>query len=400
MVASLVGLPLEVDKINMKRWDFVRVKIGCRDMTRVPAMVEGLLDFHFYDFTFQREVPTEGVTNAAGNRWTRNSDRQEEDSPSPKKPKRGDTKRMDPSQVIPSGDSNKGKSSEVEVTEGGKEHQQMKQDPIGQKENSVQIQENFQPTEEVSEVQVSTENVKEKDGENENSDQGLSFDDIISPGGEHFTFGSFQNVEIKNLWKFDTGNNSSTVINEYGTNWVKSKPDPLVVVEAKQALLSGQHSPLEAVHEETHLVANTQEEQVGNSDEDSTGKVSIPSPYNSTQETADWSSQDFLSQELPDVGENLPPKLVQKQSERLRNQGNNNIKITEKAEVPLAKKNLEGNHLNFKISFVVLSNSDLMLRSSKMGVDTKDLPLEQFNIIKDLEQARMSLKNKSEKESD
>ena len=133
MVASLVGLPLEVDKINMKRWDFVRVKIGCRDMTRVPAMVEGLLDFHFYDFTFQREVPTEGVTNAAGNRWTRNSDRQEEDSPSPKKPKRGDTKRMDPSQVIPSGDSNKGKSSEVEVIEGGKEHQQMKQDPIGQK---------------------------------------------------------------------------------------------------------------------------------------------------------------------------------------------------------------------------------------------------------------------------
>ena len=53
--------------------------------------------------------------------------------PLQKKTKIGDTKRMDPSQVIPSGDSNKGKSSEVEVTEGGKEHQQMEQDPIGQK---------------------------------------------------------------------------------------------------------------------------------------------------------------------------------------------------------------------------------------------------------------------------
>ena len=38
MVASLVGLPLEVDKNNLKRWDFVRVKIGCRDVRKVPAL--------------------------------------------------------------------------------------------------------------------------------------------------------------------------------------------------------------------------------------------------------------------------------------------------------------------------------------------------------------------------
>ena len=95
MVASLVGLPLEVDKLNLRRWDFVRVKIGCRDVKKVPAMVEGLLDFHFYEFTFQREVPIEGVTNAAGTKWTRNSDRQEEDSPSPKKPKRGENQAQD-----------------------------------------------------------------------------------------------------------------------------------------------------------------------------------------------------------------------------------------------------------------------------------------------------------------
>ena len=50
----------------------------------MPALVEGLLDFHFYDFTFQREVPTEGITNAAGTKWTRNSERQEDDNPSPK----------------------------------------------------------------------------------------------------------------------------------------------------------------------------------------------------------------------------------------------------------------------------------------------------------------------------
>jgi hypothetical protein len=84
-VASCVGLPLEVDQNNLKRGDFVRVKIGCRDIRKVPAVVECLLDLHFYDFTFVREVPSDGSTNAAGTKWTRNTDRSEEDSPSPKK---------------------------------------------------------------------------------------------------------------------------------------------------------------------------------------------------------------------------------------------------------------------------------------------------------------------------
>ncbi|CAL4949938.1 unnamed protein product [Urochloa decumbens] len=84
-VASLVGIPLEVDKGNLKRWEYVRVRIGCKDITKVPATVEGLLDFHFYDFIFQREVVVEGATNASGNVWTRKGDNANEENPSPKK---------------------------------------------------------------------------------------------------------------------------------------------------------------------------------------------------------------------------------------------------------------------------------------------------------------------------
>ncbi|KAG2647237.1 hypothetical protein PVAP13_2KG582859, partial [Panicum virgatum] len=58
-VASCVGLPLEVVQVNLKRWEYVRVKIGCRDMRKVPTIVECLLDLYFYDFTFVREVPSE-----------------------------------------------------------------------------------------------------------------------------------------------------------------------------------------------------------------------------------------------------------------------------------------------------------------------------------------------------
>lgn len=44
-----MGLPLEVDKKNLNRYDYVRVNIGCRYVTLAPANVDGLLDFHFYD---------------------------------------------------------------------------------------------------------------------------------------------------------------------------------------------------------------------------------------------------------------------------------------------------------------------------------------------------------------
>jgi hypothetical protein len=89
-VGSLVGIRLEVDKGNLRRWDYVRVRIGCRDVKKLPASVEGLLDLHFYEFTFKREVPQAGVTNASGTTWTRIDDRSNEDNPSPKEPKRSD----------------------------------------------------------------------------------------------------------------------------------------------------------------------------------------------------------------------------------------------------------------------------------------------------------------------
>lgn len=52
MVASNVGLHLEVAMENLNKNDYVRVKIGCRDVTKVPSSVDGLLDFNFYDYFF------------------------------------------------------------------------------------------------------------------------------------------------------------------------------------------------------------------------------------------------------------------------------------------------------------------------------------------------------------
>jgi len=391
LVASLVGLPLEVDKSNLKRWDFVRVKIGCRDVRKVPAMVESLLDFHFYDFTFQREVPTEGITNAAGTRWTRNSERHEEDSPSPKKPKRVESQEENRNLKHSSGDTSKGKSNEGEAPKESLEHDQLKQDHTETNEKKVQQLSSLAPTELEADPQDNTETIQGEEGEIDNDEQGQCFDDFISPGGEHFTFGSFQNVEIRNLWKMDTGVQSTTVINEYGTNMFKSKSDPLIAVEAKQALLSGKHSPLKPLQEDEQTLDGTQEGQVPDADDESTGKVSIPSPYNSTQETVDWSSQELPSQDQSVTMENQPQTFGQRQSNRLREQGNDNRKIAEKAETHLTKKNLEGNSLSSKNSFAVLENSDIIIRAGKLGIDSTNLNYEKIDMLRELERARAGL---------
>jgi hypothetical protein len=37
-VGSLVWMPLEVDKNNLKRWEYVRVKIGCKDIAKCDTL--------------------------------------------------------------------------------------------------------------------------------------------------------------------------------------------------------------------------------------------------------------------------------------------------------------------------------------------------------------------------
>ena len=234
---------------------------------------------------------------------------------------------------------------------------------------------------------------KEVEDTIENSEHGDCFDDFISPGGEHFTFGSFQNVEIKNLWKVETRMNSLIVINKYGANMFKSKSDPIVAVEAKQDILSGQHSPIEPILENSQAQDCLQEDQLAEADDDSLGRVSIPNPYNSTQETVERPSQEPLSQESHTLGETVPS---QKQSDRLQQQGNFNKTIAEKAEAILAMKNLEGNSLSSKNSFAILENNDIIIKAGKLGIDSQNLTYEKIEILKDLERARAGLSTRTD----
>jgi hypothetical protein len=54
-VGSLVGATAEVDKSTLHRTNYVRVKIASRDISKVPAIVEGAILPYLYDFSYERE---------------------------------------------------------------------------------------------------------------------------------------------------------------------------------------------------------------------------------------------------------------------------------------------------------------------------------------------------------
>ncbi|CAN6288347.1 unnamed protein product [Urochloa humidicola] len=412
-VGSLVGIPLEVDTANIRRWDYVRVKIGCRDITKVPAVVEGLLDLHFYDFTFQREVPTEGVTNSAGNTWTRNADRSNEDFPSPKKAKWGGQKNAQQgsgynwqSGAGTSGDAQGRQQANHEVCLKNKEKEgvapqdrTLENNQKGNKEICLEGTNNLMHVRcEISpdKKKVGDQDKEEECSDEESEDQGLRLNDIVSPGGTRLSFGSFQQHEIRHLWKMKVSDSKTVAINEYGTNMMRLQYDPLAVIEAKLAMRQGKlvpdkEEPMTSKNLETattQLITQEQkEETLGFSPSPRIGTQGAPVVEVSSQEEStlqdsqvfgkggdinlspDWerlADEGATEEEAVGIENNssrlnlrsdkdmpnekeLKTQLMEvedqgqvRQSTRLQQQGLGGVKVSEKAELAARKKDLEG----------------------------------------------------------
>lgn len=75
------------------------------------------------------------------------------------------------------------------------------------------------------------------------------------------------------------------------------------------------------------------------------------------------------------------------------------MKIADKAAKAVMKKNLEGKSSESTNCFAILNNTELMVRSSNMGVDFNCIELDHFDILTDLELARMCLQDKNKVDS-
>lgn len=150
-------------------------------------------------------------------------------------------------------------------------------------------------------------NNNSQDKEEESEDEGQKFGDILSPGGQSFTFGSFEQSEIKKLWKVKISETKSTAINEYGSNFITSKFDSLAAIEAKTALLAQSKEGSQGTKCGPMVKENT---------ETITSKevLQSPSPPTGTQEGPEyeWSSQEMTTQNAPK--EYLKGALSQKEA--------------------------------------------------------------------------------------
>ncbi|XBI42122.1 hypothetical protein VPH35_126487 [Triticum aestivum] len=54
-VASLVGVPLEIDAATLHRPASARVRIGCRNVDKIPVVAEAILGDHFYNFYYEMD---------------------------------------------------------------------------------------------------------------------------------------------------------------------------------------------------------------------------------------------------------------------------------------------------------------------------------------------------------
>ncbi|TVU44513.1 hypothetical protein EJB05_03957, partial [Eragrostis curvula] len=70
-VGSLVGSVTDIDERSLHKLEYVRMKICCRDVTKVPATAEGAIIPFLYEFSYEREIfipsqpPVETVQIAA-----------------------------------------------------------------------------------------------------------------------------------------------------------------------------------------------------------------------------------------------------------------------------------------------------------------------------------------------
>jgi hypothetical protein len=83
-------------------------------------------------------------------------------------------------------------------------------------------------------------------------------------------------------------------------------------------------------------------------------------------------------------------------SERIMKQGLGGIKIADKAEIAIKKKNLEGNKINHKNSFAVLDSLVLSSKFSMMGGSTITSNLDNFDLLKELEIARHNMNERAQ----
>lgn len=369
-IGGLVGKTLEIDEKSRNRSDYVRVKIACRDVLRVPVSAESTLGMNIYDFFFEREIHDESQPEE------RKVGVQIEDPSEQPYHKKMRTEGAAP-------------PPSTSVKDGGRMYAEKGET---YKKHTVQY----------SSARAKIYGANLKDNKTSNTRGNMeekSYEE--SEESDNFSLG----INGSGYTELQEGESSKGNI-EIGLSQCSniSKATKMIINELR-------NSPFK----KDTLLADM--EKVGVKSKRWGLVIENEKDFNSLKEnfipaegTVKHMSQAFLEEivELPgsemnNKVEEQPPsnlescKVAPREDRRTSSRLNKDILLTteEKNMKMGRKRNLEGTNLNSENSFAVLSDNDIMHLSRDMGVILEDSNFTAIDLIKDLEIARHSLRDKT-----
>lgn len=124
--------------------------------------------------------------------------------------------------------------------------------------------------------------------------------DLVAPGTKQLRFGTSDVVELRKVSCISMSTNPHIVINEYVSNFMKYKQDPLVTVEAKNALHECNRDDIFHIEDSIgkYVATKSLPTIVEEKEKETVGRASSLSPVKGSQggPEAELSSQEGLQQ--------------------------------------------------------------------------------------------------------
>jgi hypothetical protein len=382
---------MEVDEETRYRYDYVRMRIACRDVSRVPKTAEGTLGLYVIDFGFEREVPAGG-----GERTLKSGIKVGEDAQSPPKRTKVDAA---PEGSGQGAKDNTGMFQGTQTQGSGKQVENYWSAPLKLDNRSLELPKfmgDAQKAYKRHKVDSDEEKVHIPDTLDSSDSGSDSFtvkvqkltglEDIQSKHTEegqsskHIWFVNDTILDMNPKDIMPTTASESKLPDKYVEHTHSDNTDDKIFTKKDGTSVEGDMSLSPKIFIPDDTIINTQE-SVGVEmaiDDSSLGFMKVTDSKEDTVTCHDLKSRAN--------GEEAPQQqLERRRSDRLKK--GTNLHTMEKVDKLAKKRNLEGN-LSNENSLSVLPIGEIVNISADMGISVKDDDFATFDLLKTLETTR------------
>jgi hypothetical protein len=406
----MVGKPLALDKNYLRNFSYIRVKIGCQDITLVPEKRIGEIRKTFYEFHFTREMPEPAAqpNNQVGV-LTENHGGGEQGTPKRQRMTNTDIgSHSAPPKVPGENVSVHGRQHAGDFSEADRRRQML----------GKEVWNDVETDKLKANTPVSTPNLAANNSCSPIPDLLPVHREVVealaanAPSGSSLPTAPAEDISftrfVQKLAK--SGSDKGIFIQKQYAQFM----EPIVEnVAAEQDNSEGERVDLEGSESDDDSANQSSD---GSGQQYVMGVLALAAPSLENERTAvvipvegppvevELSQEGLGSQVIDEMETDVPvntsrdtnQRVPLRNSSRLASQDNVHERIDERARSLASNRNLSGTNLTSDNSFAVLDNDCIYSRVLEMGVDPRTFHLDNVDCLKDLEIARHSIKQKLE----